>query len=129
MARRFASFVLLGIMMTAQAAPLAASGPVCPMERPASLLCVGCDGSDAPNRGTTVSAASCCRFEAASPTSPAPGVIPLLQRAQDSGAAPVSTLAAGPSGDEFLMPAFSSFHPSSLRSTDSPITRNNTLRL
>ena len=129
MARRFASFVLLGILVTVQAAPLAASGPVCPMERPAALLCVGCDVAAASNRATTVSAGSCCRYEAASATSPTPGVIPLLQRAQDSGTATVTTLAAGPSGDVIPAPAFPSSHPSSLRSTDSPITRNIALRL
>lgn len=129
MARRFASFILLGILGTAQAAPLAASGLVCSMQRSSAPLCARCDVAVAPNRATSVSAGSCCRFGTASATSPTPGVVPSLQRAQESPAAPVSTLAAGPSGAPTLAPAFPSSHPPSLRSSDSPVTRNNTLRL
>ena len=129
MGRRLISFLVLGILLAAHAAPLTAGGRHCGMERDARVaVCPGC-GDAAPNRAATVSATSCCRFEAASPRSTTPGVLPSIQRAQDSGSAAAFMLACVVTAEtsRALLPARSPSPP--LRSSDTPITLNSTLRL
>jgi hypothetical protein len=129
-ARNVTSLLLLGILLAAQAAPLAASGRRCGMERHARVaLCGSCDIAGPPNRATTVSAASCCRFEAASPRSVMPGVVPSIQAAQDSGTAAAFALCRVAPGEATYLsePACTSSPP--LRSGDTPVAQNTTLRL
>ncbi len=129
MTRHMTGLFLLGILLAAQGAPLAASGRHCPMSRSAqSRVCAVCVIPEHPGHDASVSAGSCCRFEAASPTAQTPGVVPSARRANEAAVTALAALPASTRWDDlFSHTAFTDLAPP--RSTDSPISLHNTLRL
>ena len=128
MPRRVFSFLILSTLIGAQAAPLAAGGRRCATSPSAhSGLCAVCVISGAPGSGASVSAGSCCRFEAASPTAQTPGVVPSAQRAHETGA--LALLQASMHWDAMSSPGVAHADLQTPRSTDSPVSLHSTLRL
>lgn len=126
--RRYVSILMLAILMGANAAPLAASGRHCAMQRPApSGVCARCDLAGGSSREASLSAGSCCRFEAATPRTLAPGIAPGSQRPHDD----VSLLAVLAVESQFGIsaPGRSETDLPQPRSTDSPLALHNILRL
>jgi hypothetical protein len=127
--RNVTSFLLLGILLAGQGAPLAANGLNCPMSRSAAAkACAVCAVPGGAERRASVAAGSCCRFEAASPTAQTPGVVPAAPRCQNtavSGAARSGSTLDG----AFFLPRPDGANLSPPRSTDSPLSLRNTLRL
>jgi hypothetical protein len=124
--RRFIGLLALITLIAAQAAPLAASVTHCSMQRQASpMLC--CHRAGETPRGASVAAGSCCRFEAGTPRAQAPGIAPTSLVSYDNS----SPLALLSHASEFEAPARarSGSGPPHYRSTDSPISLHNTLRL
>jgi len=124
-ARRPIGLLTLVVILCAQAVPLAACATNCPIKPRATMAC--CESVGGPARGASVSAGSCCHFEAATPMTQAPGIFPPPQRSQED-ASLFAILTPSPAlhspalqrtGSEFPQP----------RSTDSPISLHNTLRL
>jgi hypothetical protein len=124
--RRITSILVLGVLLGTQAAPLAASGRHCAMQRPARAR-VCCDLSGRPVHQASFSAGSCCRFEAATPRAQAAAVIPPPARAQGD----FSDLVAFAASPRLLAPApdASGSPLPQHRSTRSPLSLHNTLRL
>jgi hypothetical protein len=122
--RQLGGFLTLLIVLFAQAAPLAACARSCPIKPLATMPCCA---TEAPSREASLSAGSCCHFEAATPRTQSPGIFPPLQRSQEvASLLAILTPSTAPpspalerSGSELPQP----------RSTDSPITLHNTLRL
>ena len=126
MIRRYIGFLVLSALVAVHAAPLAAGVTHCAMQSQASpMLCCGPAG-DSP-RGASVATGSCCRFEAATPSAQAPGIIPTPSGSHDQGG-PLAILSYS-SGIGPPAPGRSGSEPSQPRSTDSPISLRNTLRL
>ncbi len=130
MRRRFVSGFVLAVLVVIQAAPLATAGPACPMVRAPTAIsrCHTCDASPGADKTPALSAGSCCRFEAASPTSAIPGVVPVTQRVQNPEISPACDSATHALGRDHWADS-SAGYDSSRRRSDSPVTRNNTLRL
>jgi len=120
--RRLAAMLLLGLTVSAQAAPLAA-GAHCAMQGP---LAPCCERAGTPSHGATVAAGSCCRFEAAVPKTQTPGILSQARHQDDS-----SPLLVLPPSSQLkgLASARSESHALQPRSTDSPLTLHNILRL
>ena len=130
MTRRFTSLLLLTILVAAQAAPLTASARRCPMQPAAqSRHCGQCGIPSAPAGNASVSAASCCRFEAATPAAQTPAVVPPAKSISEVAFSSVAVLSAAPCRDGSPDPRGLLVDLSALRSTASPISLHNTLRL
>jgi len=129
MIRRIAAVLVLGLTVSAQAAPILAQVRGCAMPRASSAKsCPRCDLGSTAAHGVALSAGSCCRFEASEPATRAPGIVPMPPRATEDAGSPLLTAFDGPSRDAAL-PARSGPALAPLRSTDSPASLHNTLRL
>jgi hypothetical protein len=123
--RRLTGFLTLVVVLCTQGVPLAACATNCPVKQPKTMEC--CVSGKGPTRGAALSAASCCHFEAATPSAQLAGTVPPPQRSQEKESL-LAILTPSPAlyspaperqGWEFPQP----------RSTDSPISLHNTLRL
>jgi len=124
--RRLISILVLTVLLGAQAAPLAASPRHCALERPAPAR-VCCDRSGDPDRQASISAGSCCRFEAATPRTQAPGIVPSPPLSRDGATSPA---ALALSRIEIPAPGQrSGSDPVQPRSTRSPLSLQTALRL
>lgn len=123
--RRLTAVLVLGVLLGAQAAPLAASPGRCAMKHPVPAR-VCCDLSGHPDREGSISAGSCCRFEAATPRTTAPGIVPSPAPSRDGVSLPASLAL---SRLEDPAPARSGSDLPQVRSTRSPLSLHNTLRL
>jgi len=123
--QRLTAVLVLGVLLGAQAAPLAASPRHCAMQRPApSRVC--CDLSGAGDREASISAGSCCRFEASTSRTQAPGIVPSQAPSRDNISSP-AVLALSPL--EGPAPEGSGADLPQPRSTLTPLSLHNTLRL
>jgi hypothetical protein len=122
MIRRFAAILLLSVTVSAQAAPLAASAH-CAMQGP---LAPCCDRAGNPAHDATLAAGSCCRFETAVPRTQPSGI--LLQPLHQDDSSPLLIFAPS-SEPNALTSARSGSLALQPRSTDSPLTLHNILRL
>ena len=129
MMRRIAAILVLGLTVSAQAAPIAAQVRGCAMPRSiAARSCPRCDLGSGSARTVALSAGSCCHFEASEPTTRAPGIVPASGgSSEDAGSLLVL------SSDVHAWDAAPAAHPifasAPLRSTDSPPSLHTTLRL
>jgi len=90
---RIVNMLLVVVVVAAQAAPLAATAPTCRMQPSrAPSSCGSCGVDPSASVLPSVSASSCCKFEAAQATSALPGIVPtLLQESGLGGAIPAMT--------------------------------------
>jgi hypothetical protein len=129
MMRRIAAILVLGLTVSAQAAPIAAQVRGCAMPRSISARsCPRCDMGSSSARSVALSAGSCCHFEASEPTTRAPGVVPVPARAGEDAGSMLAISSNTLTWDvAFAARPGPAFAP--LRSTDSPASLHNTLRL
>ena len=128
MKRAITAVTALGALTLGLGAPLTALDRHCPMQSSGASLCAVCDFGGASEREARVSAASCCRFEAANPAPQTPGVIPTIQMAGASHALDGAVSLADPR-TAVIVSAAVRFAPTPPRSTHSPLTFRTTLRL
>ena len=128
MIRRFAAIFLLGVTVSAQAAPIAASVRSCAMPHTGmAQSCARCDAVPGGAQETSFSAGTCCRFEATEPVARAVGVVPSSSRSVEAATA-VAMLSSSPQFDP-MAPSASGLSLFTPRSTDSPLSLHTTLRL
>jgi hypothetical protein len=123
--RRLTAIAVLIAAVSAQAAPLAVAGACAMTMKASSMTC--CASKQAPESATSVSAGSCCRFEASDQATRSSGVMPSTIRSEST----VIALATVPGMTSLVRPATVEFGPPPTRdrSTDSPISLHTTLRL
>ena len=129
MKRNLAVSMILGALLLTQAAPLVAAGSHCPMRAPGVSLCSVCEFGGVPGHSTAVSASSCCRFEAANPSSQTPGVVPTAQKTPGPWPAFDSIASVDPARDRVAVREHLGSARAPLRSTNSPLILGTTLRL
>jgi len=119
--RRLVGILVLGLTLSAQAAPLVAGTLSCGLPQPC------CDMIPKPSADASVSAGSCCHFEATEPATRASGVVPAPTRVEMPAVSPATLPGVPPT----LRPVAAITLPlvPADRSSLTPVSLRTTLRL